>query len=297
MHALDCVQLTPLMQRTSGKREIVVGLIDGPVATGHPALAGENVREIPGVGGSCARVGSAACLHGTFVAGILSARRGSAAPSICPGCTLLVRPIFPETAAGGGEMPAASPMDAAAATIECVNAGVRVINLSAALMQPSLKEERELQQALDYAAKRGVIVVAAAGNQGLVGSSAITRHPWVIPVAACDLRGRPAGESNLSPSLGMTGLMAPGRNITSLGANGAPLTLGGTSAAAPFVTGAVALLWSEFPSAAAAQVKWAITQGGARRRPTIVPPLLNAWGAHQVMARADTGWSPWTGWS
>ena len=31
--------------------------------------------------------------------------------------------------------------------------------------------------------KRGAIVVAAAGNQGgMLGSSAVTRHPWVIPV-------------------------------------------------------------------------------------------------------------------
>ena len=39
---------------------------------------------------------------------------------------------------------------------------------------------------MNHAAHRGVITVAAAGNQGTVGSSAITRHPWVIPVAACD---------------------------------------------------------------------------------------------------------------
>ena len=49
-------------------------------------------------------------------------------------------------------------------------------------------------------------MVAAAGNQGTLGSSAITRHPWVIPVVACDLRGRPMNESNLGSSIGRRGL-------------------------------------------------------------------------------------------
>ena len=74
----------------------------------------------------------------------------------------------------------------AAAIIECIDAGARVINLSLALAQPSTNGEQSLEEALNQAVKRGVIVVAAAGNQGTLGSSAITRHPWVIPVVACD---------------------------------------------------------------------------------------------------------------
>ena len=98
LNVLDLVKLTPLMELTSGRSEIVIGLVDGPVVIGHPDLAGENVREIPGrVGGTCAQASSLACMHGTFVAGILCAKRSSAAPAICPGCTLLVRPIFSET--------------------------------------------------------------------------------------------------------------------------------------------------------------------------------------------------------
>jgi len=77
--------------------------------------------------------------------------------------------------------------------------------------------------------------------------------------------------------------MAPGEGITSLGTNGKPQTLAGTSAAAPFVTGATALLWSEFPSARASQIKLAITQAGSVRRRTVAPPLLDAWAAYQIM--------------
>jgi subtilisin family serine protease len=285
LNVLDLVSLTPLMKLTRGRPEIVIGLVDGPVVTDHPDLTSENVREIPGrIAGTCAQASSLACMHGTFVAGILSAKRTSAAPAICPGCTLLLRPIFPETPAANELIPSATPEELAAAIIECINAGARLVNLSAALAQmPSAKGERALVQALDYAANHAVIIVAAAGNQSTVGSTAITRHPWVIVVIACDPRGRPLSESNLGSSIGRRGLSAPGEGITSLGTNSKAVPSGGTSVAAPFATGAIALVWSEFPEASAGQVRVAVTQAHAQRRPTVVPALLNAWAIHTAM--------------
>ena len=282
---LDLVKLVPLMETSSGRSETTIALIDGPVMASHPDLSSTKVREIPGrLNGTCARADSMACMHGTFVAGILCAKRGSAAPAICPKCTLLVRPIFPEGSSVNGHMPSATPEELATAIIDCVDACASVINLSAALAQPSAKGERRLEEALDYSAKRGVIVVAAAGNQGTVGSSAITRHPWVISVVACDLRGRPISYSNLGNSIGRRGLSAPGDGITSLGVNGKQPTFSGTSAAAPFVTGAIALLQSIFPKATAAEVRFGVTGAHALRRVAVVPPLLDAWAAYQVMA-------------
>lgn len=287
MNPLDVVKLTALMELTSGRPEIKVGLIDGPVVMNHPDLAGENIREIPGSGGgTCTQSGSVACVHGTFVAGILSAKRNSTAPAICPNCTLLVRPIFTEAKPGDVQMPSATPEELAEAIIETIDAGARVINLSVALAQPSTKGQRKLEEALNYAAKRGVIPVAASGNQGTLGSTAITRHPWVIPVVACNTHGRPMGQSNLGSSIGRQGLSAPGEEITSLGTENKPITIGGTSAATPFVTGTIALLWSEFPTATAGDVKFAVTQASALRRNAIVPPLLDAWAAYQVMKRS-----------
>ena len=281
---LDLVKLTPLMNLTSGRAEVVIALIDGPVATAHADLASAIIREIPGrLNGTCARADSMACMHGTFVAGILCAKRGSAAPAICPKCTLLVRPIFPEGSSVNGHMPSATPEELATAIIDCVDAGASVINLSAALTQPSSKGERKLEEALDYAARRGVIIVAAAGNQGTIGSTTITRHPWVIPVIACDLRGRPLGYSNLGNSIGRRGLSAPGNGIISLTTNGQAPTLGGTSAAAPFVTGAIALLQSIFPDATSADLKIGVTRGHVLRRSAVVPPLLDAWAAYQAL--------------
>jgi subtilisin family serine protease len=288
--ALDLVELRPLMERTSGRPEIAVALVDGPIVMGHPDLAGASIREVPGrLRGTCDLAGSAACRHGTFVAGVLIGRRGSPAPAICHGCTLLVRPIFAETASGDASMPSAAPEELAAAIVDAVEAGARVINLSVAVVRPSRTGEQALTCALDHAARRGVITVAAAGNDGSLGSSAITRHPWVVPVAACDRLGRPLGLSTLGGSIGRRGLSAPGERITSLGTGDAPHTLGGTSAAAPFVTGAIALLWSEFPAASAADVRFAATGAAATRRRTVIPPLLDAWAAHRVLATTQRG--------
>jgi subtilisin family serine protease len=286
--ALDLVNLTPLMKLSSGRAETTIALIDGPVATDHQDLSTTNIREIPGrQGGACAHTDSIACMHGTFVTGILSARRGSTAPSIAPDCTLLVRPIFIESVSANRDMPSATPEELATAIIDCTEAGAHVINLSAALLQPTAAGERKLKEALDLCAKRDAVVVAAAGNEASIGSSAITRHPWVIPVVACDLRGQPMAFSNFGNSIGRRGLSAPGDGITSISAAGNPPTFGGTSAAAPFVTGAIALLKSIFPNATGAGVKFALIRGHAPRRTTIVPTLLDAWAAHQILQQVQ----------
>jgi subtilisin family serine protease len=283
MGPLELVGLGNLMARTGGRPEVKVGLVDGPVAMAHPGLAGDRLGEVLGAGtAACSVASSAACAHGTLVAGVLHAQRGGPAPAICPDCTLLVRPIFPETTSPDGTMPSATPEELAAAIVETIQAGAWVLNLSAALLPTT--GGRSLTEALDYAARRGVVVVAAAGNQAEVGSTLLSGHPWVIPVVACDAQGRPTWESNVGSSIGRRGLMAPGENITSLGTGTESRTFGGTSAAAPFVSGAVALLWSEFPRATAVDIKLALALGNSGRERSVLPPLMNAERAYQALA-------------
>jgi subtilisin family serine protease len=286
---VELVRLRRLMDLTSGRHDVVVGLLDGPVAVHHPAFASDSIREVPWTGGNgCTQASSPACVHGTFVAGILAARRGESAPAICPDCDVLIRPIFTEAIDDGQQLPSATPQQVAAAIVECVVAGARILNLSAGMGQPSTRDERELQDALDYAARHGAIVVAAAGNQGTLGSSVITRHPWVIPVVGYDLHGYPTAHSNLGSSIGKRGLGAPGENVTSLSPQSEPLMLAGTSVAAAFVTGGTALLWSQFPRATAAEIKSAVSAGHGRPRTSVVPPLFDAWGAYQILATAQS---------
>jgi subtilisin family serine protease len=279
--ALQLVRLGPLMALTGGSAEIGVGLVDGPVAVDHPDLAEAIIRPVGADSSACSRSSSGACAHGTFVAGILAARRGSRAPAICPGCTVLVRPIFRETASDGA-LPTATPDDVGRAIVECVNAGARIVNLSAATGGPTTRVEQSLREALDYAARRGVLVVAAAGNQSALGSSEITRHPGVIPVVAYELGGRPMDQSNFGGSSGRRGVGAPGNGIVSLAVEGISTPLAGTSFAAAFVTGTIALLWSLFPAADATSLRRALSYG--LRRTAVIPPLMDAQVAHQLLA-------------
>ena len=197
---LDLVSLSALMARTSGSADIAIGLVDGPVLTRHPDLAGCNIREIGGSAGATgARADSVACRHGTFVAGILSARRGSAAPAICPDCVLLVRPIFSRRDGHRRPGPERALPKSWPRPSWCVDAGARLMNVSAALAaMPNAGGGRALEQALDHAWHRGAIVVAAAGNQGRGGryrpDAAPRRHrgqrlrPFGVPLERVEPR-------------------------------------------------------------------------------------------------------------
>ena len=162
-----------------------------------------------------------------------------------------------------------------------INAGAKIINLSLGLDTSSLTVYDGLQQAYDYALRKGVIIVIAAGNQGNMGNVSLINHQWIIPVAACDENSRLDPMSNFGPSIGRRGLLAPGVNITSTYPGGQYGHISGTSFAAPFVTGTIALLWSMFPKATAAEIIHSVVAGTSfshhhHHRRSIIPPLLNA---------------------
>jgi hypothetical protein len=68
MDALELVRLRALMDRTLGRAEVTIGLIDGPVALQHPDLAGTRIKAISDRATSaCSNPNSTACAHGTAV--------------------------------------------------------------------------------------------------------------------------------------------------------------------------------------------------------------------------------------
>lgn len=271
---LQLVKLNRLMEVNRGDRALKIGIVDGPVEFSHIGLAGVSFQVINTAAG-CLKDNSAACLHGTFATGMLAAQRGSSAAAICPDCTFIVRPVFCELPSADQSCPETTPEELAQAVIETVNAGARVINLSMGLSNSALLDYQELKEAFDYACLRGVIIVGAAGNQGRIGPVPLFTHPWVIPVVACDQTGRLYARSNLGPSIGRRGLMAPGVNISSACSTGGYMTMTGTSVAVPFVTGAIALLWTSFPDLSACEIRNAILLPDAARK-SVVPPLLDA---------------------
>lgn len=277
----DAVNLRELMQASAGSAQVPIGLVHGPVAQ-LPELASVQwigTRPRPDSGSA-----GAAWRHGTAVAGILHAQRDSPALGVCPQSPLLVRPIF--TDASAHQARSGVPVEnAGRAIVDCVDAGARIVNLSVAPARLSPGAEHALEEALAYATRKGVLVVAAAGNHGTVSSSALARHTSVLPVVACDHAGRPTRRSNLGPSLGRRGLRAPGEALASLDPNGEPIGFSGTSAATPVVTGAAALLWSLAPRVTPGQLKTVLL--GPERRRSVTPPLLNAGEACRALTHAQ----------
>ena len=127
--------------------------------------------------------------------------------------------------------------------------------------------------------------MAASGNQGNIGSISLLHNQWVIPVAASDEHGHLDPMSNFGPSIGNRGLMAPGINITSAASGGGYVKMSGNKFAAPFVTGSIALLWSVFPGASAANLIRAVRtiSPSGRHHRSIIPPLLDIEAAYYVL--------------
>src|SRR5712672_1401415 len=285
--ALGLIKLLPLMQKATGSPELVVGMIDGPVDLTHSAFAGARIQTVrPQQTASCSYPSSSECLHGTAVAGILFADREAPAPAICPDCAFLLYPLFAEQRPESSNTARTTPGQLSRAILETVDAGAKLINLSLGVITSDVSAYRELDDACEYAFKHGVLLVAAAGNQGHLGFLPLLNHPWIIPVAACDAAGRPTPESNLSPSIGARGFLAPGVNVSTTAPSSQYSQVSGTSVAAAFVSGGLALLWSEYPQGTASEIRQLALQPADCKRRSIVPRLFDAAAAARGFTRS-----------
>ena len=139
MDPLSQTRLLSLMNISNGHPDISIGLIDGPVDFSHPAFQGSRIRTVKDSQlTACKNASGIACAHGTFIAGILCAKRGLSAPAICPDCEIILNPIFREEDTKVIKQyniifPSATPEELSDAIIETIDAGAQVINLSLGL--------------------------------------------------------------------------------------------------------------------------------------------------------------------
>jgi subtilisin family serine protease len=291
--ALNLVRLTRLMARSSGSPTISIGVIDGPSDITHSDFAASGYCTIGDSKQSASvNLQSDACCHGTYVLGVLSAKRGSGAPAICPGCTLVLRPIYQESRLSASSAPVVTKRELAQAIIDCIQYGVQIINISVAIPPAIQQSYSELWSALDLAMSRGVMVTAAAGNFVSLGSTEITNHPWVIPVTACHSDGRQLELVNIVPSIARRGLSAPGVQLATLAPGGGLAYFSGTSAATAFVTGAAALLWSLSCHATVEQIRHALMHTAVRYKRSIIPARLDALAAYRFLQRQQISKQP-----
>lgn len=134
-----------------------------------------------------------------------------------------------------------------------VDHGANVINMSLG----GGDTNQTMQDALNYASSKGVIVVMAAGNDG--GASPIYPARYAqntgVAVGAVDKNGKLADFSNRAGSQQLAYVTAPGVSIYSTVPNNDYKTYSGTSMAAPHVAGVVALMLSANRSLSDSQVR------------------------------------------
>ncbi|RMF63265.1 MAG: hypothetical protein D6746_03115 [Bacteroidetes bacterium] len=140
----------------------------------------------------------------------------------------------------------------AQAILDATGDGADVISMSLGLRAPT--PPRVLAEAIDYARRRGVIVVASAGNANEDARlHAPSNVEGVLVIAAVDAHLRKAGFSNTNTRLERP-LAAPGVNILSLQPGGSYVAMSGTSMATPIVAGLIGVLRALAPELSDADV-------------------------------------------
>ena len=205
---------------------ITVAVIDTGVAS-HPALKG-NVKHIDLINDGT----EITSFHGTAVASLI-AGDSSIVKGISPAADLLSIRALDSNGAGDA-------FTVALAIREAVNNGAQVINLSLG----SQSDNAALRDAVLFAQSKGVILVAAVGNEGAGQVSFPAHYPGVIGVAANDANEGYLTFSNRGPQVDLS---APGIEITAAGVNDDVVLFTGTSASAPLVAGTVAHMLEENP--------------------------------------------------
>lgn len=109
--------------------------------------------------------------------------------------------------------------------------------------------------AFDYVLSKGVLPIAAAGNDAQIWNYYPAGYEGVVAVAATDGGTSKAGFSNYGT---WVDLAAPGSGLISTSASGGYTGFGGTSGACPHVAGVAALIWGANPSMTAAAVRAAM---------------------------------------
>jgi subtilisin family serine protease len=177
--------------------------------------------------------------HGSHVAGIAGAQPDNSVgiAGVAWRCRIMpVRAGF-RVLVGGTYL---QDDDAAAAIVYAADNGARVINMSWGDEDPSFV----IRDAVDYAYRRGCVLVAAAGNDSRTDVLYPAAYRRVIAVAASDQNDRRAYFSNSNAAVDIA---APGMVILSLGVTDPYWVSSGTSMAAPHVSGVAALLISKRP--------------------------------------------------
>jgi len=227
---------------TTGDSSVIVAVVDSGVQSGHPDL-GTLTAGYDYVNGDSNPADDNG--HGTSVAGIIAAQgnNGIGIAGVCWKCEIMPVKVLDYSGSGTDSW-------VASGITWAVDHGADVINMSLGGPDPSTT----LQDAVDYALANGVVVVAAAGNDGVTALNYPAAYSGVISVGAVDASNTRYPWSNYGSWVQVD---APGcTNSTTIGS--AYGSFCGTSAATPFVAGLAGLARSFNLAASSSSVTSAI---------------------------------------
>lgn len=236
--------------------DVPVAVVDTPVDYTHTLLRNRVLQAPDGSYGwdfseNAPAQPAVLASHGSHVAGIISSDHTAITKlGIAPKAKIIIGSFLGDD--GGGSL------DGAIQALNYVQArGAKIVNASWGGPDCSISLRETIQRLSDS----GMIVVVASGNDGhdldqSPDYPAVFQSPHQITVAAIRDNGQMEAFSNTSYRY--VQIAAPGVDIYSTIARNSLGYMSGTSMAAPFVSGAAAVLWGHRPSATAAQIKAAI---------------------------------------
>lgn len=240
-------------------RGMTVAIVDTGVQADVPELSGKVLPGADLIGnGTDGRIDfdTDGFSHGTAMASLIVANHGYAnIEGIAPAAKVLPIAVpLRGVVHNGTPVPNAT----AVAVRYAVDHGAKIISMSLGGFVYEGQDQTpcpgQLQDAITYAVGKGALVVAAAGNSGSDGSP--VEEPGVclgvISVGAIDARQNVASFSSRHPYLDVA---APGQNIATLSkVTDEAYIGGGTSQATAITAGALALIWSKFPTETNTQI-------------------------------------------
>jgi subtilisin family serine protease len=235
----------PDAHRLALGRNVVIAVIDSAVDKSHPDLKGAVAHAFDVVGGKDA----GADFHGTAVAGIIRSR--GVVAGVAPQAWIMSVRAFQTSR---GALPETTTERLLAAVDLAVAKGARVLNMSFVG-----GHDRQLHEILQVAGRRGVVLVAAAGNGGPKAAPAYpAAYPEVIAVTAVDEGDNRYEHANRGRYIAIA---APGVDILAPVQGGRHELVSGTSFATAYVSGIAALLLERNPGMDTAAIAKLIAAG------------------------------------
>ncbi|MCX5522949.1 type VII secretion-associated serine protease mycosin [Streptomyces bobili] len=269
--ALEALHTEEAWGTTKGKG-VTVAVLDTGVESDHPDLDGNVLTGKDMVGFGAGPGDRAWARHGTAMAGIIAGHGhgyadGDGVMGIAPEAKILPVRVILEDGDPSRTKARNTRGNALAEGIRwAADQGADVINLSLGDDSASAHPEPAEDEAVQYALKKGSVVVASAGNGGEKGDhiSYPAAYPGVIAATAVDRYGTRA---SFSTRRWYATVSAPGVDVVIADPDHKYYEGWGTSAAAAFVSGAVALVKAAHPDLTPAQIK-KLLEDTARNSPT-----------------------------